>query len=100
MRYVLSGVTIRNCRELPEVLFCLELGSRTTPFFPLSFTSTAAAVRSTLTEGPSLLARRCMVSTPGVVAASHRFCHRRKLPCHTLTYPSGGSAESANRRES
>ena len=44
MRYVLSGVTIRNCRELPEVLFCLELGSRTTPFFPLSFTSTAAAV--------------------------------------------------------
>ena len=89
MRYVFSGVTTRNCRELP-LLFVFETAIDA-PLPPpliesaLSATSTAALVRSTLTDGPIFDARRCMVSTPGVVAASHRFCHRRKLPCHTLT---------------
>jgi hypothetical protein len=34
-----------------------------------------------------------MVNTPGTVATTQRFCHRRKFPCHTLTYPSGGTFE-------
>jgi hypothetical protein len=95
--YVFSGVTIRNCLllELEEFLFAFDKELREPPLVAEGATSTAAFDRSTLTLGPILDARRCMVSAPGVVAASHRFCHRRKLPCHTLTYPSGGSAECA-----
>ena len=76
-RYSDSDVTMRNWRGWPP-----------------SGTTTLAVVRSMLVLGPSLLLRRYMMRTPGVLATSQRFCHRRKSPHHRLTYPSGGSGVS------
>jgi hypothetical protein len=70
---------VDECKLLPVT----TRNWRATPFSP---TTTEAVVRSMVVKAPSRDDRRYITSTPGVLATSHRFCHRRKLFTQMFTY--------------